>query len=78
MQGSPPFVLLLLAQESSSDVTHVCFLEFVVFAAVSVDPDVYEGLDDLLKLESHVNEPIDQVLIVTMVSRDVEEMLQSV
>lgn len=59
---------LWLAEKSCSDIPHVCFLELVIYSVVFVDADKVESCDHALDIESHADEPIDQVFVISFVS----------
>jgi hypothetical protein len=60
--------LLCLTKKTGSDVAHVSLLQFVVLAAHLVDADVLECGDYGFYVETHGDEPIDKLLVVSVVS----------
>lgn len=56
-----------LAEETGSDVTHVCFFQLVIIAVHGVDTDVLEGGDDPRNVEAHAAETINEILVVALI-----------
>ena len=56
------------AEESGCDVSHVGLLKLVVIAIVPVDVDVVESFNDSIDVETHVDESVDEVFVVSLVS----------
>ena len=71
-------MLLCFAKESGSDITHVCFFQFVVLTVHLVDPDVFECGYDGGYVETHGYESIDQILVITVISAVQEEEEKSI
>lgn len=65
---SPECLVLRLSEQTRRNVTHVCFFEDVVLAIVLVDADKLKGLDHAVDVETHVNEAVDEFLVVAVVS----------
>ncbi len=57
-----------LVKQARGNVTHVGFFELVVFATHFVDANIFECSDDSLNVESHGNETIYEVLVISMIS----------
>lgn len=57
-----------LAKEASSDISHICLLEFVVLAVHAVNANEVECLDHSVKVEAHIDETIDEVFVEALVS----------
>lgn len=66
-----------LAKQSSRDITHVCFLELIIFPIISVDVDVVKCLDHSINVEAHVNKAVNQILVIALVSGHISAKIQT-
>lgn len=63
-----------LSQKPGRDVAHIRRLQLVVLSVHAVDPHVVESVDHCLEIKTHGAEPVDQLLVVSVipVSRSVK------
>jgi hypothetical protein len=64
----PSHASLRLAQQSRSNVPHVCFLELVILPIVPVDVDEFESFHHPIDVEAHIHKSVDEVFIIALVS----------
>ena len=58
-----------LPKQSCCDIPHVCFLELVILSIVPVDVHEVEGIYYSVHVEAHVDESVDKVLVISLVSK---------
>ena len=58
-----------LSEQSCCDVPHVCLLKLVILSVVSVDVHEVEGIHYSINIETHVDESVDEVFVISLVSR---------
>lgn len=49
------------------DIPHISFLQLVILAAVAIDADMLEGVDDVRDLEAHGAKTIYEIFVVASV-----------
>ncbi len=57
----------MFPKQPSGDITHICFLQLVVLAPITVDTHEDERIDYGIDVETHVDESVDQILVVALV-----------
>lgn len=57
-----------LSKKSGCDVPHISFLELVIFPIISVNIDVVKCFHYSINVETHVNESVNQIFVVALVS----------
>ena len=65
-ESSPPSSVY--GKKPSGNITHVSFLQFVVVPIILIDADESESIHYTIEVEAHVDESVNEIGIVTVVT----------
>ena len=56
------------SEQPGGDVAHVSLFELVVLTFILINPNELEGGNDAVDIEAHVDESVDEILVVALVA----------